>query len=354
MYRAIKISKPSKKEVKREIITFNDLSELPYQSDEADVVVKVSYTTLNYKDGIVLTGGAGVATQFPIVGGMDFSGKVVSSKSDKFKKGDPVVLTGGYAGQHMDGGYADIVKTKSEWLIPLPNYINEREAMIIGTAGFTAMQCIRDLERVHSIKRGETKAPVLVTGAGGGVGNFAIAILSKLGYNVVASTGRKDTLEPYLKKIGANEVIDRLGKPRPLGKEIYAGVVDTVGGDGLTAALGQTMYGKAVACCGNAGGPAFAASVFPFILRGVKLLGIESVQCPREERMAVWEMLSTCLPREFMEDIATSVQLEDLVNMGPNVSVFYCFPYTVIDLLSLTLSNKSLFNITDHGWRSTR
>ena len=136
------------------------------------------------------------------------------------------------------------------------------------------------------------------------------------------------------------------------GKEIYAGVVDTVGGDGLTAALGQTMYGKAVAACGNAGGPAFAASVFPFILRGVKLLGIESVKCPREERMAVWEMLSTCLPREFMEDIATSVQLEDLVNMGPNVSVFYCLPYTVIDILSL--SNKSLFNITDHGWRSTR
>ena len=147
-----------------------------------------------------------------------------------------------------------------------------------------------------------------------------------------------------MKKIGANEVIDRLGKPRPLGKEIYAGVVDTVGGDGLTAALGQTMYGKAIASCGNAGGPAFAASVFPFILRGVKLLGIESVQCPREERMAVWEMLSTCLPREFMEDIATSVQLEDLVNMGPNVSVFYCLPYTVIDILSLSLSltNRSL------------
>jgi acrylyl-CoA reductase (NADPH) len=309
-YRAVVVSKEGKKEPQRKLVKFSSIAELPCQDKSADVLVQVTYSALNYKDGLVLTGSPGVAKKFPIVPGIDFAGKVIEDHSGKFSKGQSVVLTGHYAGQWMDGGYSDLVRTKSEWLVPLPEFLTERESMIIGTAGFTAMQCVMHLEKYGGLVRGEPD-PVLVTGAGGGVGSVAVAILSHLGYKVVASTGR-DTLKPWLEKLGADEVIGRMGKSKPLNKEVYAGVVDCAGGTTLATALASVKYGRAVASCGLAENSAFAATVMPFILRGVKLLGVDSVQAPMDERMAVWEALSHSLPKELLEDLAAVYSLEDV------------------------------------------
>merc|ERR1719453_1363596 len=217
-YRAVVVSKEGKKEAQRKLVTFNNVAELPNQDKSADVLVQVNYSALNYKDGIVLTGSPGVAKKFPIVPGIDFAGKVLEDQSGKFAVGQSVVLTGHYAGQWMDGGYSDLVRTKSEWLVPLPEFLSEREAMIIGTAGFTAMQCVMHLEKDGGLTRGE-KGPVLVTGAAGGVGSVAVAILSRLGYNVVASTGRVEAMKAYLLKLGAKQVVGRLESSKPLNKE---------------------------------------------------------------------------------------------------------------------------------------
>jgi len=310
MGRAVVISK-DESGVRRRLLSFDSVAELPYQDSSCDVLVRVSYSALNYKDGMVLTGIAGVAKKFPIVPGIDFSGTVVEDRSGKFQNGQSVVLTGHYNGQWMDGGYSDLAWTKSEWLVPLPDYLTEREAMIIGTAGFTAMQCVLQLEKFGGLKRGDPD-PVLVTGAAGGVGSVAVAILSHLGYNVVASTGRKEEQEAYLRKLGAKEVIGRLEKGKALGKEVYAGVVDSVGGIALATAIASLKYGRAAAACGLAENAALATTVHPFILRGVKLLGIDSVQAPLEERREVWQALGTALPKALLEDLVAVYTLEDV------------------------------------------
>jgi len=331
-HRAVLVSKKGK-EVTREIVHFTDFAQLPYQDGSCDVVVKVSYSNLNYKDGIVLTGAPGVARKFPLVPGIDFAGKVVESKSPLFKPGQSVVLTGHYNGQHMDGGYADMVRTKSEWLIPLPEFVSEKESMIIGTAGFTAMMCIMNLEKHGSLKRGEKK-PVLVTGASGGVGSFALKILNHLGYQVVASVMGKEKFEAHCKKMGAHEVIDILQPGKPLGKEKYAGAVDPVGGQTLATALSEVMYGRAVSCCGLAGSSELKTTVMPFILRGVKLLGIDSVQAPMDARREVWEEFGRIqLPKAFFEEVSSMHSLEDAVtHLGPDIMAGKVQGRAVIDM----------------------
>lgn len=322
MYRAIvvaKVSLDSKEVVRRDLVRYDDIRELPLQDKDADVLVRVAYSGLNYKDGLVLSGAPGVASKFPLVPGIDFAGKVVEDSSGTFQVGQRVVLTGHYAGQRMDGGYSDLVRVPAKWLVALPAFLEEREAMAIGTAGFTAMQCVMSLERFGGLCRGET-APVLVTGAAGGVGSAAVAILSHLGYRVVASSGRKSSLEGYLKRLGAAEVIDRLQASKPLEKEKYAGVVDSVGGTTLAAALASTMYGRAVAACGLAGDSKIPLTVLPFILRGVKLLGVDSVQAPMEERQDVWNALSTSLPKQHLLEMTQAYALEDLLgDLGPSI-----------------------------------
>lgn len=320
MYRAVVVSKPDKdKPAARTLVRFGDVAELPCQDPSADVLVQVTYSALNYKDGLVLTGAPGVAKKFPIVPGIDFAGKVLEDRSGTFSKGQSVVLTGHYAGQWMDGGYSDIVRAKSEWLVALPPFLSEREAMIIGTAGFTAMQCVMHLERHGGLARGD-RGPVLVTGAAGGVGGVAVAVLSNLGYHVVASTGRREEQEGYLKKLGAKEVIGRLEASKALNKETYAGAVDCVGGATLAAALASLQYGRAAAACGLAGASALPATVMPFILRGVKLLGVDSVQAPMEERRAVWEALGRWLPKAILEDLAAVRSLDDVAgSLGEDI-----------------------------------
>lgn len=331
-YRAVVVSKKGK-EASRELVRFDDVSKLPYQDPSADVTVKVTYSNINFKDGIVLTGGAGVAKQFPLVTGIDFAGKVLESKSDMFRPGQSVVLTGRYHGQHMDGGHADVVRTRSGWLLPLPEFVSEKEAMIIGTAGFTAMMCIMALEKHGGLQRGETK-PVLVTGAAGGVGSFACKILNHLGYRVVGSVPGKEALEAYCKKMGAHEVIDRLEKGKALEKERYAGVVDPVGGVTLARALSECMYGRAVSCCGLAGASDVQTTVMPFILRGVKLLGIDSVQAPMDVRRGVWEEFGRIrLPEAFFEEVSTLHSLEDVAShLGPDIMAGKIQGRAVIDM----------------------
>jgi len=334
-HRAVLVSKDGK-DVKRQLIRFDKFEELPYQDDTCDVTVKVSYSNMNFKDGIVLTGGAGVAKKFPLVAGIDFAGKVLESKSPNFKPGQSVVLTGHYNGQWMDGGFADVVRTKSEWLIPLPEFVTEKDAMMIGTAGFTGMMCVMALEKYGNLKRGE-KAPVLVNGGSGGVGSFAISVLKHLGYYVVASVLDVDKFGPYCKKLGADEVIGPLGKSKPLEKETYAGVVDPVGGQTLATSLSLCMYGRAVSTCGLAGSSDLNTTVMPFILRGVKLLGIDSVQAPMEVRMETWnEFNKIGLPKSQMEQVINMCSLEDAAGeLGPKIMAGQIVGRAIIDM-SLT------------------
>lgn len=340
-HRAVLVSKEGKT-AKRELIHFDKFEDLPYQDSSCDVTVKVSYSTLNFKDGIVLTGGAGVAKKFPIVSGIDFAGKVLESKSPHFKQGQSVVLTGHYNGQHMDGGHADVVRTKSDWLIALPEFVSEKESMVIGTAGFTAMMCVMALEKYGNLKRGE-KTPVLVTGGSGGVGSFAISILKHLGYNVTASVLDTDKFGPHCKKLGADEVIGPLGKGKPLGKEKWAGVVDPVGGQTLSTALSECMYGRAVSACGLAGSSDLNATVMPFILRGVKLLGIDSVQAPMDVRKETWEEFSRIgLPKSIMQQVISTHSLEDVAGaLGPNIMAGQVVGRAIVDM-SLTGSRLNI------------
>ncbi|RAI23213.1 MDR family oxidoreductase, partial [Rhodobium orientis] len=235
---------------------------------EGDVTVKVSHSTLNYKDGLAVTGAGPVVRRFPMIPGIDFAGTVVSSTSDEFSEGDEVLLNGWGVGETHMGGFAGMARVKSDWLIGLPEGLTRFEAMAIGTAGYTAMLCVLALER-HGVT--PDRGPVVVTGAAGGVGSVAISLLGKLGYHVIASTGRPEEGD-YLKDLGAAEIIDRAElseKARPLGKERWAGGVDTVGTHTLANVLAMTQYGGAVAACGLAGGMDLPSSVAPFILRGV-------------------------------------------------------------------------------------
>jgi acrylyl-CoA reductase (NADPH) len=280
---------------------------------EGDVTINVSHSTINYKDALAITGKGPVVRKFPMVPGIDLVGTVEHSESDKFKVGDQVLLNGFGVGETHCGGLAQKARLKSEWLIPLPKRFSPRQAMAIGTAGYTAMLCVIALE-----KNGITpdKGEILVTGANGGVGSFSIAILAKLGYNVVASTGRVDQAE-YLKKLGASDILDRklLSEPgRPLAKERWAGAIDSAGSHTLANVCASMQYGGAVAACGLAQGMDLPASVAPFILRGVTLAGIDSVMRPIADRIEAWERLAEILDPEVFDDISTEIGLSEVIS----------------------------------------
>ena len=278
-----------------------------------DVTVRVEYSTLNYKDGLAITGKGPVVRSFPMVPGIDFAGVVEQSDHPEFKPGDTVVLNGWGVGEAHWGGLAQRARVKGDWLIPLPKRFSTRDAMAIGTAGYTAMLCVMALER-HGLKAGD--GPVLVTGANGGVGSVAIALLAKLGYTVTASTGRPGESD-YLRRLGAADVIDRkeLSEPgKPLQKERWAAAVDSVGSHTLANVCAQLRYNGVVAACGLAQGLDLPASVAPFILRGVSLVGIDSVMRPKADRVAAWERLARDLHGPFLEDIATEIVLPQAID----------------------------------------
>src|SRR5581483_1792251 len=285
---------------------------------EGDVVVRVSHSTVNYKDGLAITGKAPVIRRWPMIPGIDFAGEVVSSTHAEFKPGDPVVLNGWGVGETHYGGYAQMARVKGDWLVRRPAEFSAAESLAIGTAGYTAMLCVLALER-HGVT--PASGPVLVTGAAGGVGSIAIALLAKLGYQVVASTGRP-TETDYLKGLGASEVIDRaeLSKPaRPLNKERWAGAVDAVGSHTLANALSMTKYGGTVAACGLAGGMDLPGSVAPFILRGVTLAGIDSVMAPKPARIEAWARLARDLDRSKLKALTVTHPAADVVALGSDI-----------------------------------
>ncbi|WP_429083707.1 MDR family oxidoreductase [Aeromonas bivalvium] len=282
---------------------------------EGDVTVAVEWSSLNYKDGLALTGAAPVVRRFPLIPGIDFAGTVLDSQHPDWRPGDKVVLNGWGVGETHSGGLAERARIKGDWLVPLPERFSARDAMAIGTAGYTAMLCVMALEK-HGLIPGD--GDILVTGANGGVGSVAIALLAKLGYRVVAATGRLNEAD-YLRSLGAAEVIDRaeLAEPgRPLGKERWAGVIDTVGSHTLANACATTRYGGAVAACGLAGGMDFPSTVMPFILRGVTLYGIDSVMAPRPLRQQAWRRLAEDLDLSRLGLITREVPLSEVVALG--------------------------------------
>jgi len=289
----------------------------PVELMEGDVTVAVSHSTVNYKDGLALTGRAPVVRRFPMIPGIDFAGMVQESASDVFRPGDKVLLNGWGVGEAHFGGYAELARVKSEWLIPLPAEFSPAEAMAIGTAGYTAMLALLALEDADVTPN---KGPVLVTGASGGVGSVAIALLAKLGFHVIASTGR--TEEVYLKQLGAAEInprSDLSGEAKPLAKERWAAAVDSVGSKTLANVLAATKYGGAVAACGLAQGMDLPTSVAPFILRGVSLLGIESVYAPRERRLLAWSRLARDLDRDKLAAITQTIGLGDVFEAAEEI-----------------------------------
>ncbi len=282
---------------------------------EGDVTVRVEWSTLNYKDGLAITGKAPVVRRFPLVPGIDFAGTVIESSNAAWKVGDKVILNGWGVGETHCGGLAQKARVKGEWLVPQPAAFSARQAMAIGTAGYTAMLCVLALEK-HGIKPEDGE--ILVTGANGGVGSVAIALLARLGYKVVVSTGRPTEAE-HLKALGASEVIERaeLAAPgKPIGKERWAGVVDTVGSHTLANACATTKYRGAVAACGLAGGMDFPATVAPFILRGVTLYGIDSVMAPLAVRLEAWERLGRDLDMTKLDAIAREISLEEALGVA--------------------------------------
>jgi acrylyl-CoA reductase (NADPH) len=293
------------------------------QFDEAelmdgDVTVRVEWSTLNYKDGLALTGKAPVVRRFPMIAGIDLAGTVEQSSHPQWKAGDKVVCTGWGMGETHLGAYAEKARVKGDWLVALPQGLSTRDAMAIGTAGFTAMLSVLALEK-HGLS--PKSGPVVVTGAAGGVGSVATAVLSKLGYHVIASTGRASEAD-YLKEIGAAEIIDRneLSAPaKPIAKERWAGGVDSVGSTTLANLLSMTKYGGAIAACGLAAGMDLPSSVAPFILRGVCLLGIDSVMCPIEPRKAAWQRLASDLDRTKLSEITQEIELDAVPEWGAKI-----------------------------------
>ena len=300
-FKAILVSRDENKVQKVEQVELTD-SDLM----EGDVTVAVEATTVNYKDGLAITGKAPVVRKWPLIPGIDFAGTVTASSHPDWKEGDKVILNGWGVGETHHGAYAGRARVNGDWLVKRPDGISARNAMAVGTAGYTAMLCVMALER-HGIV--PARGPVVVTGAAGGVGSVAIAILSRLGYQVVASTGRTSE-SVYLKSLGANDIIDRaeLSEPgRALGKERWAGGIDSVGSHTLANVLSMTSYGGAVAACGLAGGMDLPASVAPFILRGVSLLGVDSVMAPREIREEAWRRIGTDLDTGKLAELSTTI-----------------------------------------------
>ncbi|MFY8152859.1 MAG: MDR family oxidoreductase [Hyphomicrobiales bacterium] len=285
---------------------------------DGDVTVRVTHSTINYKDGLAITGKSPVVRRFPMIPGIDFVGEVLESTHASWKQGDHVILNGWGVGETHLGGYAEKARVKGDWLVSVPYGMTHSQAMAIGTAGYTAMLAVIALE-AHGVTK--DRGTVLVTGAAGGVGSVAVAILSKLGYTVAASTGRPEEAE-YLKGLGASEIIDRAelsGPAKPLGKERFAGAIDSVGSTTLANALSMTRYGGAVAACGLAGGMDLPSSVAPFILRGVSLLGIDSSMCPKPVRQEAWRRLAIDLDRTKLAAATASIPFDKLLETAPAV-----------------------------------
>ncbi len=285
---------------------------------DGDVTVRVEWSTVNYKDGLAVTGKAPVVRRFPMIAGIDFAGTVEASSHPAWKPGDRVILNGWGCGETHLGGYGEKARVKGDWLVPLPDGMSARDAMAIGTAGYTAMLAVLALERY-----GLTPAsgPVVVTGAAGGVGSVAVAILSKRGFHVTASTGRPEEAA-YLKSLGATEIIERKelsAQPRPLAKERWAGGIDSVGSTTLANILSMTRYGGAVAACGLAGGMDLPTSVAPFILRGVSLLGIDSVMHPVAGRRTAWQRLASDLDHGKLAEMTSEIALADVIEVGRKI-----------------------------------
>lgn len=285
---------------------------------DGEVTIAVSHSTMNYKDGLAITGRAPVVRRFPMIPGIDFAGNVLTSADARYKPGDAVILNGWGVGETHLGGYAERARVKADWLLPQPEGLTAQDAMAIGTAGYTAMLALQALERYGLTP---AQGPVLVTGASGGVGSIAISLLSSAGYTVIASTGRMAEAD-YLISLGANEVIERasLSAPaKPLAKERWAGVIDSVGSHTLANALSMTRYGGAVAACGLAQGMDLPTSVAPFILRGVALLGIDSVMASYAKRQSAWSRLSEMLDRAKLTTITRTIALEDVIATAPDL-----------------------------------
>ena len=289
------------------------------QLPEGNVVVNVEYSTVNYKDGLCIGPGGGLVREYPHVPGVDFAGTVESSDDARYNAGDSVVLTGWRVGEVHWGGYAQKARVNANWLVPLPSGLSSRQAMAVGTAGFTAMLAVMALED-HGLN--PDQGPVLVTGAAGGVGSVATAILANLGYEVAAVTGRPET-EDYLRGLGATLIVPREDinetVKRPLERETWAGCVDAVGGDMLARVLGQMKYGGSVSAVGLAGGAGLTATVIPFLLRGVNLLGIDSVMQPYDNRLRAWERIANDLPMDKLEAMIHPATLGDLPALGKDI-----------------------------------
>ena len=297
-----------------------------------EVTVAVECSTLNYKDGMILQGIGRLVRTYPHVPGIDFAGTVERSESPEFATGDPVILTGWRVGEMQWGGYAEKARVKASYLVRRPEGLTARQTMAVGTAGLTAMLAVMALER-HALRPGS--GDVLVTGAAGGVGSTAVSLLSQLGHRVVASTGRPE-LRDYLTELGAADLIDRsilAAKPgRPLDSERWAGAVDAVGGATLATILTQLNYRASVAACGLAGGSDLPATVIPFLLRGVKLLGIDSVMCPRDERTEAWQRLARDLPLDHLERMTQTVPLSALPELAPQILKGEVRGRTIVDI----------------------
>ncbi len=286
---------------------------------EGNVTVAISYSTINYKDGLCLTGQGGLVRTYPHVPGIDFAGTVETSSDPRYKPGDKVILTGWRVGEVRWGGYATKTRVKADWLVPLPKGLTTRQAMAVGTAGLTAVLALEALE-AHGLT--PDKGEVLVTGAAGGVGSVAVAVLAKSGYQVAAVTGRPEA-EGYLKDLGATRIVARAElsevSNRPLESETWAGCIDAVGGSMLARVLGQMKYGASVAAVGLAGGTAVPTTVIPFLLRGVNLLGIDSVMQPYANRIRAWDRVASSLSMEKLETMISEATLHDLPRLGMDI-----------------------------------
>ncbi len=300
---------------------------------DGDVTVKVEYSTLNYKDGLALTGKSSVVRTFPLTPGVDFAGTVISSEHANFSAGDRVVLNGFGVGEVHSGGYAQKARVNGDWLIQLPDGLNTRQAMAIGTAGYTSMLCVIALEN-HGIRPDD--GDILVTGAAGGVGSVAVAIMNKLGYRVVATTGRMEEKD-YLSRLGAAEVLARAdfaAKAKPLYKELWAGAIDVAGGNTLANVLSQIKYGGAVAACGLAESIELPTSVAPFILRGITLYGVDSVRVSLDKRVQAWGRLAQDLDLKLLEDLSFELDFADL-------------PRAAEDILAGRIRGRAIIRIPD-------
>ena len=315
MFNALVVNKDEESGKTSAAVEQVSLDQLP----EGNVVVNIEYSTVNYKDGLCIGPGGGLVREYPHIPGIDLAGTIESSDDPRYSAGDSVVLTGWRVGEVHWGGYSQKARVNADWLVPLPSGLSSRQAMAVGTAGFTAMLAVMALED-HGLK--PDQGPVLVTGAAGGVGSVATAILANLGYEVAAVTGRPET-EEYLRSLGATQIVPREEinetVKRPLERETWAGCVDAVGGDMLARVLGQMKYGGSVSAVGLAGGAGLPATVIPFLLRGVNLLGIDSVMQPYENRLRAWERIASDLPMDKLEAMIHPATLGDLPALGKDI-----------------------------------